>query len=118
MSISRRMRRSVLTIIRWLCSRVLFRFNEPSEKTSQTPSYSVSLSAFLALRISFAIADPSCLTSRLRTIIDYDKVLVLDAGNVAEYDSPRNLLLREGSSFRKMCEQAADWEELKVLAGL
>lgn len=35
-----------------------------------------------------------------------------------EYDSPKNLLLREDSAFRKMCEQASDWEELKVLAGL
>jgi len=30
---------------------------------------------------------------RLNTIADYDKVLVMDKGRVAEYDSPINLLL-------------------------
>lgn len=45
-------------------------------------------------------------------------VLVLDHGVVAEYDTPRNLLQKEGGAFRAMCEQAADWDELKKEAGL
>lgn len=55
---------------------------------------------------------------RLRTVIDYDKVLVLDSGSVLECDTPKNLLTKEGGAFRKMCEQSADWNELKALAGL
>ena len=70
------------------------------------------------IREDFSDSIVFCIAHRLRTVVDYDKVLVLDAGSVLEYDSPRNLLLRENSSFRKMCEQSADWEELKVLAGL
>lgn len=31
---------------------------------------------------------------RLNTIADYDKVLVMDKGTVAEYDTPFNLLAR------------------------
>lgn len=55
---------------------------------------------------------------RLLTIIDYDKVLVLDQGNIVEYDSPRALLLKEGGAFRAMCEKSADWDELKHRIGL
>ncbi|GAA5925731.1 hypothetical protein JCM1841_001743 [Sporobolomyces salmonicolor] len=42
---------------------------------------------------------------RLRTIIDADRVLVMDQGNVAEYDTPLNLY-RMGGIFRGMCERS------------
>ena len=49
---------------------------------------------------------------RLQTIIDYDKVLVLDKGEVIEYDAPWELISREGSIFRGMCEMSGDLEAL------
>ena len=49
---------------------------------------------------------------RLQTIVDYDKVLVLDKGRMIEYDSPWNLISREGSIFRGMCEMSGDLEVL------
>lgn len=49
---------------------------------------------------------------RLQTIIDYDKVLVLDKGKLIEYDAPWDLIEREGSSFRGMCEMSGDLETL------
>ena len=49
---------------------------------------------------------------RLQTIIDYDKVLVLDKGKVIEYDAPWELISREGSIFRGMCEMSGDLEIL------
>lgn len=47
-----------------------------------------------------------------------DKILVLDHGVVLEYDSPRNLLLKKGSSFRAMAEASSEWEELKAITGV
>lgn len=41
---------------------------------------------------------------RLHTIADSDRVLVLDAGLVAELDSPAQLLRREGGVFKGMVE--------------
>lgn len=49
---------------------------------------------------------------RLQTIIDYDKVLVLDKGRLAEFDSPWELISKEGGIFRTMCEMSGDLEGL------
>ncbi|KAG1744460.1 ABC protein [Suillus lakei] len=47
-----------------------------------------------------------CIAHRLRTIISYDRILVLDAGLVAEFDTPSNLFKRRGGVFRGMCERS------------
>ncbi|KAK4561111.1 ATP-binding cassette transporter yor1 [Recurvomyces mirabilis] len=46
-----------------------------------------------------------CIAHRLKTIIGYDRILVMDAGNVAELDSPINLY-DQGGIFRSMCERS------------
>ncbi|KAJ2845033.1 hypothetical protein J3B02_004790, partial [Coemansia erecta] len=43
----------------------------------------------------FANSTILCIAHRLRTVIDYDRILVLDAGRVAEFDSPKTLLQDE-----------------------
>lgn len=49
---------------------------------------------------------------RLQTIIDYDKVLVLDRGEVVEYGDPYDLIRKSNGSFRGMCEMTGDLEGL------
>lgn len=49
---------------------------------------------------------------RLQTIIDYDKVLVLDHGRVIEFDHPWTLISREEGLFRSMCENSGNMEVL------
>ncbi|PNS15552.1 ATP-dependent bile acid permease [Sphaceloma murrayae] len=53
---------------------------------------------------------------RLRSIVDYDKVLVLDKGSVVEFGSPWDLIKKEDGSFRSMCESSGEREELERLA--
>ena len=53
---------------------------------------------------------------RLRTIIDYDKILVLDAGKVVEYDNPYVLITNTDSLFYRMCENSSELESLIKLA--
>ena len=53
---------------------------------------------------------------RLQTIIDYDKVLVLDKGEVIEFDAPWELIKRQGGIFRGMCEMNGDFGGLLGLA--
>ena len=54
--------------------------------------------------------------ARLHTIAFYDLVLVLDKGQVVEYDSPLKLLLTEGSAFRQLAEESGDYEHLLEIA--
>ncbi|OCK81762.1 hypothetical protein K432DRAFT_424668 [Lepidopterella palustris CBS 459.81] len=50
---------------------------------------------------------------RLQTIIDYDKVLVLDKGEVMEFGDPWDLVRKEGGMFRAMCETSGELEALE-----
>ncbi|GLA03501.1 hypothetical protein AnigIFM60653_003134 [Aspergillus niger] len=49
---------------------------------------------------------------RLQTIIDYDKVLVLDHGRVIEYDHPWTLINKGDGLFRSMCENSGNMDSL------
>jgi ABC-type multidrug transport system fused ATPase/permease subunit len=49
---------------------------------------------------------------RLQTIIDYDKVLVLDHGRVIEYDHPWTLINKEDGQFRGMCDNSGNMDVL------
>lgn len=47
-----------------------------------------------------------CIAHRLRTIIGYDRICVMDQGSIAELDTPLELWKREGGIFRSMCERS------------
>ena len=58
------------------------------------------------IQTEFASSTLLCIAHRLNTIVYYDRILVMDAGNVAEYDTPLNLFDREDSIFRSLCNEA------------
>ena len=49
---------------------------------------------------------------RLATIVDYDRVLVLDKGRVMEYGHPYDLIRAEKGEFRSMCETSGEYDTL------
>ena len=53
---------------------------------------------------------------RLQTIIDYDRVMVLDKGEVIEYADPWELIQKEDGDFRAMCQTSGDFDTLYELA--
>ncbi|KAG0282034.1 hypothetical protein BGZ96_000892 [Linnemannia gamsii] len=53
---------------------------------------------------------------RLRTIIDFDRVVVMDHGKVIQMDTPERLIREEGGLFRTMCQRSGEFELLLELA--
>ncbi|KAJ3755971.1 P-loop containing nucleoside triphosphate hydrolase protein [Lentinula raphanica] len=49
---------------------------------------------------------------RLATVMDYDKIMVLDDGKIVEFDSPKKLVEKEGGMFRSLVDESADRVEL------
>uniref|UniRef100_A0A8H7XII1 Multidrug resistance-associated ABC transporter n=1 Tax=Psilocybe cubensis TaxID=181762 RepID=A0A8H7XII1_PSICU len=53
---------------------------------------------------------------RLRTVIDYDRLIVLDKGQIVEFDTPWNLINKEDGIFRNMCMKSGSFTELESAA--
>ncbi|VVT56873.1 uncharacterized protein SAPINGB_P005360 [Magnusiomyces paraingens] len=47
-----------------------------------------------------------CIAHRLRTILNYDRILVMDKGEIAEFDSPLELFQYQEGIFHSMCESS------------
>lgn len=59
-----------------------------------------------------------CIAHRLRTIIGYDRICVVDAGQIAELDTPANLFAKEDGIFRGMCDRSGiQFEDIKASMG-
>ncbi|KAI9059152.1 multidrug resistance-associated ABC transporter [Trametes sanguinea] len=54
---------------------------------------------------------------RLQSIMDADKILVLDAGHIVEYDAPKVLLRKKDGQFRSMVDGSGDKAALYAQAG-
>lgn len=58
------------------------------------------------IRKEFADASVLTIAHRLNTVMDYDRIMVLDQGEVAEFDSPETLLKDKDSIFYGMAKDA------------
>ncbi|KAG2056641.1 hypothetical protein BDR06DRAFT_952711 [Suillus hirtellus] len=83
-----------------------------------TSSIDFSTDAKIQATIREEFTDSLLLTvaHRLRTVIDYDRLIVLDAGVVAEFDTPLNLIQKEDGIFRTMCLKSGTFTELEAAA--
>ncbi|KAF8827742.1 hypothetical protein HHX47_DHR4000402 [Lentinula edodes] len=52
---------------------------------------------------------------RLGTVMDYDRIMVLDEGRIIEFDSPKRLLEKEGGVFRGLVDESADRAKLYAM---
>ncbi|TFK23810.1 ATP-dependent bile acid permease [Coprinopsis marcescibilis] len=58
------------------------------------------------IQTQFTTSTLLCIAHRLNTIAYYDRVIVMDQGQVAEFDTVLNLYDNEDSIFRSLCDEA------------
>ncbi|KAK8782898.1 hypothetical protein V5799_015760, partial [Amblyomma americanum] len=58
------------------------------------------------IRREFADCTIITIAHRLNTVLDYDRIMVLDRGHIVEFDSPRDLLKQETSVFYQLAKDA------------
>ena len=59
------------------------------------------------IKTEFKDATVITIAHRLNTIIDYDKILVLDKGKIQEYDRPSTLVKNENSFLGKLIRKVS-----------
>ncbi|KAJ7778321.1 hypothetical protein B0H16DRAFT_1711830 [Mycena metata] len=55
---------------------------------------------------------------RLQTIMDADKIMVLDAGRIVEFDTPKELLKNKSGMLRALVDESGDKHALYKMAGV
>lgn len=68
------------------------------------------------IREEFAGSIVITIAHRLKTVLDYDRILVLGNGEILEFDTPEALITKSGGVFREMCRASADWAMLQTIA--
>ncbi|KAJ3210100.1 Multidrug resistance-associated protein 1 [Dinochytrium kinnereticum] len=93
--------RQLLILARALCAR-------PRILVMDEASSSVDAAADALIQSSiqshFSDATVISIAHRLNTIADFDRVVVLDAGKMVEFDTPSNLLRNTGGHFRALVD--------------
>ncbi|KAI1697770.1 ABC transporter transmembrane region domain-containing protein [Ditylenchus destructor] len=69
----------------------------------------------LSIRENFNTCTILTIAHRLNTVLDYDKILVMDAGKVSEYDSPNTLLANSESLFSSLARHAGIKQETSTM---
>ncbi|KIJ45712.1 hypothetical protein M422DRAFT_29796 [Sphaerobolus stellatus SS14] len=83
-----------------------------------TSAIDYSTDAIIQSTLRETLKDATLITvaHRLQTIMDSDKILVLDAGSLVEYDSPANLLKQKGGYLKSLVDESGDRETLYAMA--
>ncbi|EPQ52410.1 hypothetical protein GLOTRDRAFT_26339, partial [Gloeophyllum trabeum ATCC 11539] len=87
-----------------------------------TASVDYATDELISKTIRHEFADSTILTiaHRLRTVIDYDRVMLLEEGHIMEFDTPSTLLSNPSSKFYGLCKATGrnEFAMLKKLAGV
>ncbi|KAF9135862.1 hypothetical protein BG015_003214, partial [Linnemannia schmuckeri] len=86
------------------------------DEATASVDFDTDLKVQTTIREEMSEATIITIAHRIRTIADFDRVLVMDAGEIAEYDRPYTLMSKEDSLFRSMCERSTELEALLEIA--
>ncbi|SCZ98055.1 BZ3500_MvSof-1268-A1-R1_Chr3-3g06545 [Microbotryum saponariae] len=68
------------------------------------------------IRSEFKRCTNLTIAHRLESVIDFDRILVLEHGKVVEFDTPTRLLENQKSAFYDLCQSSGNFDELKQAA--
>ncbi|CAG8605311.1 6053_t:CDS:2, partial [Racocetra fulgida] len=68
------------------------------------------------IREEFKDSTVITIAHRLQTGIDYDRILVMGAGNIVKFDIPYLLMQKPDGLFRGICEKSGEFAELIEIA--
>ncbi|KAG0210815.1 hypothetical protein BGX28_008951 [Mortierella sp. GBA30] len=86
------------------------------DEATASVDFETDLKIQTTIREEMAGATIITIAHRIRTIADFDRVLVMNAGEVVEFDKPYALMRQEDSLFRSMCERSAEFDALLAIA--
>ncbi|KAF9980622.1 hypothetical protein BGZ75_008239 [Mortierella antarctica] len=85
------------------------------DEATASVDFETDLKIQTTIREEMASATIITIAHRIRTIADFDRVLVMNAGEVAEFDKPYTLMRQDGL-FRSMCERSSEFDALLAIA--
>ncbi|OXG63652.1 ATP-binding cassette transporter [Cryptococcus neoformans CHC193] len=101
-------------------ARAILKRNKILFMDEATASIDYETDALISKTIREEFSDSTIVTiaHRIHTIIDFDKVLVMDRGNIAEFASPADLLRNHKSRFYSLCKATGrtEFKNLKEMA--
>ncbi|KAF9911676.1 hypothetical protein EC991_002794 [Linnemannia zychae] len=86
------------------------------DEATASVDFETDLKIQLTIREEMADATILTIAHRIRTIADFDRVLVMNAGEIVEFDAPYRLMRQEDSLFRSMCERSSEFDALLAIA--
>ncbi|KAI1319284.1 hypothetical protein EDD11_004421 [Mortierella claussenii] len=86
------------------------------DEATASVDFETDLKIQTTIREEMADATIITIAHRIRTIADFDRVLVMNAGEVAEFDRPLTLMNKEDGLFRSMCERSSEFDALLQIA--
>ncbi|CDK25828.1 unnamed protein product [Kuraishia capsulata CBS 1993] len=76
------------------------------DEATSSVDYDTDAKIQATISSEFASCTILCVAHRLKTIVNYDRILVLDDGKISEFDKPWDLFQDESTIFRQMCDKS------------
>ncbi|GJJ76701.1 hypothetical protein EMPS_09060 [Entomortierella parvispora] len=86
------------------------------DEATASVDFETDLKIQKTIREEMADATIVTIAHRIRTIADFDRVVVMHQGEIVEYDRPWVLMNQENSQFRQLCEQSTELDALMAIA--
>jgi ABC-type multidrug transport system fused ATPase/permease subunit len=109
----------LLTVRQLIClARALLRSSKIIFMDEATASVDPETDAKIQMTVRSEFSHGTIITvaHRLKTVIDYDRILVLDNGKIAQNGSPYELIQEKNGIFYQMCKESGEFDVLKKAA--